>query len=90
MEQRKKISRLSIFDEEKIEVENICQVISSTDKEIIARAEDGFVHIFGTGLTISKLSTDDAGGSLVASGKIEGVKFVAKLNKKSLLGKVFK
>ena len=90
MESRKKISKLAIFNEEKIEIEGICQIISSTDKEIIARAESGYVHIFGTELTISKLSQENEGGSFVADGKIEGVKFVAKFTKKSLLGKVFK
>lgn len=90
MEQIKKISKLTIFDEEKIEVVNISQIISSTDREIIARAAGGYVHIFGAELTISKLSAEDEGGVLLANGKIEGVKFVSKLAKKSLLKKVFK
>lgn len=86
----KKISKLSIFDQEKIEVSNISQVISSTEKEIIAKANEGYVHIFGTELTISKFSPETDGGGFVATGNIEGIKFVSKLTKKSLLGRVFK
>ena len=83
-----KIHSLSILNRERIEATTVQEVISSTDKEVIAKLEDNFLYITGTGLTIVKLIPSDC--LLTVKGKIEGIKYVDKLNKKSFLGKVFK
>ena len=83
-----KIQTVNIYSQEKIEITTVIEVISSTEKEVIAKLENNFLHIFGSGLTITKLIPSD--GLLCVKGKIEGLKYIDKLNKKSFFGKVFK
>lgn len=84
----KKISSVNIFNQEKIEVSDCKQVISSTDKEVTAKTDGGFVVISGANMTISKLIPEN--GELTVTGLISGVRFETKIAKKSFFGKVFK
>ena len=79
---------IQIVAKEKIEVLGAIEVLSSTDKEIIIKLENEFLHVFGSGLSIQKLSPEER--MLFASGKIEGLKYSGRLTKKTLLQKVFK
>ena len=83
-----KIHTVSILNRERIEVNTVQEVISSTEKEVIAKLEDNYLYINGKGLTIIKLIPSEC--VLSVKGKIDGIKYVDKLNKKSFLGKVFK
>lgn len=83
-----KIHTVNIYNREKIEVVGATEIISSTDKEIIAKLQDSYMFILGSGLTISKLVPEES--FLVASGKILGIKYQDKITKKSFLSKVFK
>lgn len=79
---------VSIINREKIEVQGASEVMSSTDKEIIAKLQDSFIFVTGTNLSILKLVPEEM--LLVASGTILGVRYENRLTKKSFLKKVFK
>lgn len=79
---------VNIINREKIEVQGASEVMSSTDKEIIAKLQDLFIFVTGTNLSILKLVPEEM--LLVASGTISGVRYENRLTKKSFLKKVFK
>ena len=79
---------VSILNKEKIEIVGASEVMSSTDKEIIAKLQDAYIFVNGTNLSISKLVPEET--LLVASGNISGLKYENRLTKKSFLKKVFK
>ena len=79
---------VNIFNRERIDVSGVLEVISSTDKEIYVKLEDCVGYIIGEKMTITKLVPEDK--LLSVSGKIDGITFKSKLQKKSILGKVFK
>jgi hypothetical protein len=79
---------VNIINREKIEVQGASEVMSSTDKEIIAKLQDSFIFVTGTNLSILKLVPEEM--LLVASGNISGLKYENRLTKKSFLKKVFK
>lgn len=79
---------VNIFNREKIEIVGAIEVLSSTDKEIVAKLQDNFIFVTGLGLKITKLVPEDT--LLIASGNIVGVRYESKLSKKSFLKKVFK
>lgn len=84
----KKDHSVNIFNKEKIEVVGAMEVLSSTDKEIIAKLQDFVIVISGINLSISKLVPEEQ--LLVATGNILGIKYESKLSKKTFLKKVFK
>jgi hypothetical protein len=79
---------IKIQNRDKIEVLGAIEVLSSTDKEIIAKLQDNYIYIFGSALSITKLAPEET--LLLASGNITGLKYESKLTKKSFLKKVFK
>ena len=79
---------VNISGRDKIEVFGVSEVLSSTDKEIIAKLQDSFIFVLGAGLSISKLVPEEM--VLVATGNITGLRYENKLTKKSFLKKVFK
>ena len=79
---------VNISGRDKIEVFGVSEVLSSTDKEIIAKLQDSFIFVLGVGLSISKLVPEEM--VLVATGNITGLRYENKLTKKSFLKKVFK
>ena len=79
---------VNIINREKIEVQGASEIMSSTDKEIIAKLQDSFIFVTGTNLSILKLVPEEM--LLVASGTISGVRYENRLTKKSFLKKVFK
>lgn len=88
IQKQKNVALVSVYNEEKVEISDILEIVSSTDKEITAKSENKFVTITGSELSITKLIPD--GGMLSVSGKISGVSFSGKQTKKSFIGKVFK
>ena len=50
-----KIQMVNILNRERIEINTVQEVVSSTDKEVIAKLQDSFIHITGTDLVIIKL-----------------------------------
>lgn len=79
---------VNILNKEKIEIVGASEVMSSTDKEIIAKLQDAYIFVNGTNLSISKLVPEET--LLIASGNISGLKYENRLTKKSFLKKVFK
>ena len=79
---------VNISGRDKIEVLGVSEVLSSTDKEIIAKLQDSYIFVCGAGLSISKLVPEET--VLVATGNIMGLRYESKLTKKSFLKKVFK
>ena len=89
MEEKKNGSQfVHIYDRSKIEMSGVLEVLSSTDKEVFVRLEDSVGCVVGEKMTITKLVPEDQ--LLVVSGYIFGVSFKAKIQKKTLLKKVFK
>lgn len=84
----KKEHTVNILNKEKIEIVGAMEVISSTEKEIIARLQDFLIVVSGANLSISKLVPEEQ--LLVATGNILGLRYESKLSKKSFLKKVFK
>lgn len=84
----KKEHTVNILNKEKIEIVGAMEVISSTEKEIIARLQDFLIVVSGAKLSISKLVPEEQ--LLVATGNILGLRYESKLSKKSFLKKVFK
>lgn len=83
-----KENTLKMYNRERLELTSASQVISSTEKEVVAKLIDSYIYIYGTNLTISKLVPEE--GTLVVTGTIFGIKYENKINKKSFMSKVFK
>lgn len=79
---------LTIFEREKLEITQAVEIVSSTEKEIFVKLEKDVLQILGEGLKINKLIPESK--TLSVSGKINGINYISKLNKKSLFKKVFK
>ena len=79
---------LVIYNREKIEVGDVLEILSSTEKEIYVKLSSEILQIFGERMKINKLSPDDK--SLCVNGRINGVNYISKVAKKSFLKKVFK
>ena len=82
------VHTVNIYNREKIEVLGVLEVLSSTEKEVNVKLQDGYMRIFGSGLTISKLAPEEE--LLIASGVVGGIKYENKATKKSFFGRVFK
>ena len=79
---------ITIFDQEKIEISQAEEILSSTEKEVYVKLQKDILHVTGENLKINKLIPESQTMSI--SGKILGVNYMSKMNKKSLFGKVFK
>ncbi len=77
-----------IFDCSKIEISGAVEVMSSTEKEVVARLENKYMIISGSNLTISKLNPEEE--FLVIGGNVAGLRYVNKIGRKSIISKVFK
>lgn len=85
---RAKVAELKITGEERVEISDVKQIVSSTSHEVIAKTVSGAVSVTGSDLTISKLIPE--GGLLSICGQIYGIKFDGKQGGKSFLKRVFK
>ena len=90
MDEKQKIKnqQVSIYNRAKIEMTGVLEIVSSTDREVYVKLDDSLALIVGEGLTITKLIPENE--LISVSGKINGLSYVSKQNKKSILGKVFK
>ena len=88
MEDKNKVQYVNILNRERIDISGVLEVISSTDREIYVRLDDSIGVVVGEKMTIVKLVPEDK--ILSVSGKIVGVRFQNKLQKKTFLKKVFK
>jgi len=79
---------LNLFNRERLEAVGILEIVSSGEKEIIAKLENSYMQILGENLTVLKLIPENK--ILGVSGKIKGINYLEKHTKKSLLRKVFK
>lgn len=79
---------INLYNREKLEVTGVTEVLSSTDKEIVTKIQNVIFIITGSELRVVKLLPEES--FLSVSGKIDGLKYDAKLNKKSFMSKVFK
>ncbi len=80
--------KIEIDNRKVINVSCVDEVLSSTEKELYARLDRDILQITGEGLKIIKLEPEEK--VLVVSGKINGLLFTSKLNKKSLFKRLFK
>ena len=83
-----KLHTANIYNREKIEIVGVVEILSSSENQVIAKVCDYITEIYGSGLKVSKLDPEEK--LLTICGKIDGLKYEKKLNKKSFLGKVFK
>lgn len=79
---------LTIFDREKIELSGAIEIISSTEKEIYVKLEKDVLQILGENLKINKLIPESK--EMSVTGKVNGLNYISKMTKKSILKKVFK
>ncbi len=86
--QENKSHFVQIYGCEKLETNAIKEILSSTDKEVIAKVDNNIMVVFGEELTILKLIPET--GELCIKGKIQGVKYNNNLSKKSFFKRVFK
>ena len=82
------VHQVCIFDRKKMDIVGAVEVLSSTEKEVHIKLQDGYMKIFGERLTIQKLIPNEQLLSL--SGEVSGINYFSKLTKKSFLKKVFK
>ncbi|MBP3581681.1 MAG: YabP/YqfC family sporulation protein [Clostridia bacterium] len=82
------VHQVSIFDRKKMDIVGAVEVLSSTEKEVHIKLQDGFMKITGERLTIQKLIPNEFLLSL--SGEIGGIGYSSRLTKKSFFKKVFK
>ena len=80
--------KIEIDNRKIINVSCVDEVLSSTEKELYARVDRDILQITGEGLKIIKLEPEEK--ILVVTGKINGLVFTSKLNKKSLFKRLFK
>ena len=80
--------KIEIDNRKVINVSCVDEVLSSTEKELYARLDRDILQITGEGLKIIKLEPEEK--ILVVSGKINGLVFTSKLNKKSFFKRLFK
>jgi hypothetical protein len=80
--------KIEIDNRKIINVSCVDEVLSSTEKELYARLDRDILQITGEGLKIIKLEPEEK--ILVVSGKINGLVFTSKLNKKSFFKRLFK
>ena len=88
MSEEKKPLVVNIFDKARLDATGVVEIVSSTDKEIYVKLDDVIGIVTGEKMTITKLVPEDK--LLSVSGKIMGIAFQNKLQKKSFLKKVFK
>lgn len=79
---------LTIFGREKLELTGAIEIISSTEKEIYVRLEKEVLLILGENLKINKLIPENK--EMSVAGKINGLNYISKIAKKSILKRVFK
>ena len=79
---------LTIYNRERLEVSDVIEILSSTDKEIYIQLSNEVLQIIGERMKINKLSPEDK--TLCINGKINGLNYNTKATKKSFLKKVFK
>jgi hypothetical protein len=79
---------LTIYARERLDVNDALEVLSSTEKEVYVQLSCEVLQILGEQLKINKLIPEEK--SLCVVGKITGVNYISKLNKKSFFKKVFK
>ena len=79
---------INLYNREKMELTGIKEVVSSTDKEIIAKIENSIIIIQGKELRVVKLIPEDE--YLSISGVIDLFRYDGKISKKSFMSKVFK
>ncbi len=82
------VHQVNIFDRKKMDIIGAEEVLSSTEKEVHIKLNDGFMKIIGERLTIQKLIPNELLLSL--SGEIGGISYSSRLAKKSFFKKVFK
>ena len=79
---------VNLYNREKLDITGVTEVLSSTEKEVVAKIQNVILNINGSELRVVKLVPEDF--FLSVSGKIDGIKYETKLNKKSFMSKVFK
>ena len=79
---------VSLYNREKMDISGAVEVLSSTENEVIAKVCDFMMIVIGNELRVSKFVPEEKFLSIV--GKINGIKYENKVNKKSFLKKVFK
>ena len=82
------VHNLTIYEREKLEVTNVQEILSSTDKEIFVRLSSEILHVQGEDMKINKLLPEEK--FLCVNGRITGINYISKLVKKSFFKRVFK
>ncbi len=91
MEEKKttlKVHTVNIYSREVANITGVQEILSSTEREVIAKLGEMFMVITGTNLTVTKLIPDDE--LLSVKGQIDGIKYEGRITKKSFISRVFK
>ena len=89
-EQRNKINNqvVELYDRQKLKIVGAVEVVNSSDADIMIKLENSYMFVNGEGMTIIKLDPENR--LLEVKGKIHLISYQDKLQKKSLLKRVFK
>jgi len=91
MENKKEIKQSShsliLENRKKLIINAIAEVLSATDKCVVARTNENTLNIFGKDLRVEKLSLDE--GVLVVEGLVDSFKYV-ETSGKSFFKRLFK
>ena len=79
---------VTIDNRKKIMLTAIVEVVSATDKTIVAKTNQKTINIIGEGLRVSKLNLEE--GLLIIDGIIDNFKYVDSVAGKGFFKKVFK
>ena len=79
---------VTLDNRKKMMLTGIIEVISATEKSIIARTEQKTINIVGSNLRVGKLNLEE--GLLIIEGEIDSFKYVENSGSKSFFKKVFK
>ena len=79
---------INIDNRKKIMLTGIVEVVSSTDKSVIARTQTNLININGEGLRIAKLNLEE--NVLIVEGEIIEFKYVVKNKSKSFFKRLIK
>ncbi len=79
---------VTIDNRKKMMITAVIEVVSATEKCVIAKITDKTMYIMGRDLRIAKLSLEE--GLLILEGEIENLKYQETASSRSFFKKVFK
>lgn len=79
---------VTLDNRKKMMVTAVTEVVSSTDKCVIAKLADSTMHVLGKNLRIGKLNLEE--GLLIIEGEIDSLRYLETKTTKSFFKRIFK